>query len=468
MDRPPLRDEYPQRAIHPEHCNCITAPFPLAVIKRPGNSSETALQVQQRTAQQACTFPCQDNTSHRRELFAWGEDEQRSPKPREMSTRASKADVFHPNYHPCLPRDWRRGQTSHDVIIYNHKKRHARVSFQQDEPTESHEEDIRAQQRPSSNNPIEGSTDAKNTGCEAAQISSTSPPKKQKSEPKMATPKISKVRKQTCSPFLPPRRMQFAGTSIKSPLIAGSSPDDCSGKILKREGSAHERQDTPIPVVACPPKGSTEPGKSSGEVAQETRSLQTLPRITHKRESRPSSMQEIPLTSTHPPPHDDRSIKQESDPLECEESPAEADNAPNTIAAHLLPLVQQTQDKQQQTRISQQHQNQTCVEIDAGDGVTFCSSFEMRDSVEDLFAFIAQLVPPGFRKANPRYENCSVVVQFAEPTKLGTRKMRICRERGQPTLAILNEHLKRSIDPSSKGIDPSLKIVLEWQKRVKV
>lgn len=55
----------------------------------------------------------------------------------------------------------------------------------------------------------------------------------------------------------------------------------------------------------------------------------------------------------------------------------------------------------------------------------------------------------------------SVMVRFANPTKLDTNKMRVYRQRGGPTIVRLNEQLNATMESG----DPGLKFIVEWQRR---
>lgn len=106
--------------------------------------------------------------------------------------------------------------------------------------------------------------------------------------------------------------------------------------------------------------------------------------------------------------------------------------------------------------------NRSCVEVDAGDGVAFCTRFKICANTKDFFAFVNSLVPPDIQAAHSSDTIRSVMVRFANPTKLDTNKMRVYRKGGNPTIMRLNEQLSAPM----KGGDSGLKFVVEWQRCV--
>lgn len=104
--------------------------------------------------------------------------------------------------------------------------------------------------------------------------------------------------------------------------------------------------------------------------------------------------------------------------------------------------------------------NYSCVEVDAGDGVAFCTEFKICKSTAEFFTFVSSLVPPDIEAVHSSDVIGSVMVRFANPTKLDTNKMRVYRQRGGPTIMRLNEQLNAEMENG----DPGLKFIVEWQR----
>lgn len=450
------------------------------------------------------------------------QDPETTVSPRQSYFTSGNVDRFHPKYHPRLPKDWRRGHKVYPVVYQEdqawsdmleltsvqesvgHKKEsftdaHETVAGPADVCTASFERvspevwtagpameraSLASESRTLSFRQAGESSDEPTKtspvmlSAPASPVRLASPSKKRKVERKKRCD-VCKARKKKCDEGVPcgqcklkghpelcvysaprvhfapsptrsslpeqgsnhaqevPMSSKFAAASgtVTGALVDGRNPSDINsvtqseemedGQIQENDQTQADEHDAVDPAILSEhPHGQTQHPSQSPERAYESEAIKQEPHIIKR---------ELLSPETEGPAKTVADEGTQSNPIDLDMTEPEDDDIPP--------------------------RNSSCVEVDAGDGVAFCTSFKICKSTEEFFAFVSSLVPSDIEAVHSRDTISSVMVRFANPTKLGTSKMRVYRQRGGPTIVRLNEQLNAPMESSEAG----LKFVVEWQ-----